>query len=515
MIPFPKKASVSVLAFLLLSAGLAAPAAAQAVLVPDACTHSLTAGPLTVAPLAGGEIRVFSTPGAVRGKRVVLMINGNGFSSANYDPLATHLASNGFITAVFARAGNIASLPAVFDAIDDVLAHLGIAVNDPDLDLALVGHSVGGRLVLDAAQENSTGLLGYPIKVVATLAPVASTTAFIDGWDISAYLSIYGSQDEDVDAYDGTVNEAFFAYDRAGTENSTTCNTPPCVATSPAFQKTMVFAYGADHAGVIGLAFSGNVVDPQNLDYLSAADSLCITKAYLTGFLRWHLWGDAIYKGMLRGEWKPISVGLIDTAEADGFGNPAGSPLRLFFQNSPVQHKSIQVFTGGLGSFTKTTGLVFEAEVAGDWAASPFSIRHDGHLAFVGWDGSSGNQWLRLAVPAGSRDGSNFSHFSLRLGQLNGVPAPHDNPVNANQSVWVGLEDVNGAISWHNLTGIPAPDRYTAGGPIRAQSHLSTRRIATTAITGINLSDVRAVRLFFSSGTHGTLMIDNLEWHRD
>ncbi len=491
----------------------AVPAAAQAVLLPDACTQTLPMGPLTITPLPGGELRVFSTPGAVRGKRVVLLINGNGFFTG-YDPLATHLANNGFVTAVFVRSGNVASLPAVFDAIDDVLVHLGLAVSDPDLEIALVGHSMGGRLVLDAAQENSVGLLGYPFKVIATLAPVGSDFAFINGWDVSAYLSIYGSQDEDTDAYDATVNEAFFAYDRTGTENDTTCNTPPCIATSPAFQKTMVFAYGADHAGLIGVGNSGGF-DPQNLDYLSPADTLCITKAYLTGFLRWHLYGDAIFKGMLRDQWRPFSVAAIDTAEADGFGNPAGAPLRLFFQNSPVQHKTIQSFTGGLGSLTKTAGVVVQNEVAGDWSASPFSVRHDGFVAFVAWDGSSGNQWVRFAVPAGSRVGDTYTHFSLRLGQLNGVPAPHDNPINSDQSVWVGLEDVNGAISWHQMNGIPAPDRYTAAGPIRAQSHLSTRRIATSAMTGIDLSDVRAVRLFFSGGTHGTVMIDNLEWHRD
>ncbi len=136
-------------------------------------------------------------------------------------------------------------------------------------------------------------------------------------------------------------------------------------------------------------------------------------------------------------------------------------------------------------------------------------------MAMVGWDGGDASQWVRFAVPAGSRDGSTYSHFSLRIGQLGGAPSPFDNTVNANQSVWVGLEDAGGDISWHQLTGIPAPDRYTADGTIRAQSHLATRRIATSALDDIDLSDVRAVRLFFSAHTHGTVLVDSLEWHRE
>jgi acetyl esterase/lipase len=496
---------------------LAAPVAALDVipLLPDACTSSLTPGTVTIDDLGGGVIRVFSTPGSLAGKQVVLLINGNGFFSG-YDNLASHLARNGFITAVFIRPGNAASVPAVFDAIDDVLADLAIAKNDPALDIALVGHSVGGRLAIDAAKADTDDALGYPIRVVATLAPVASTASVLDGWNISGFLSLYGSQDEDTDAYDGTVNEAFFAYDFTGTENSTTCNVPPCVAPSPGFQKTMVFAYGADHAGLIGVGNSG-AFEPQNLDYLTPADTLCITKAYVTGFLRYHLYGDVVYKGMLRGEWKAPSVSAIDTAEADGFGNPAGAPLRLFVQTSPIQHKTIQNFAAGLGTYTKSgVNVAVQHADAGDFDGTPQSVRHNTESALVGWDADLASQWVRFAIPAGSRDGSNFTHFSLRIGQLNGSPPPYDNPVNANQNIWVGLEDVNGAMSWHQLNNIPAPDRYTAAGPIRAQSHMATRRISLSLIDDdINEADVRAVRFFFNPGSHGTVMIDSLEWHRD
>lgn len=516
---FSPKSHSPLLPFLLLLTTLfAGPAAAQFQLVPDACTSQLTPGTVTTTALAGGGTTVFTTPGALAGKKVVLLVNGNCFGASNYTALANHLALNGFIVGRFVRANNAENLPDVFDALDAVLAHVGIAVNDPDLKIALVGHSVGGKLVIDAAQANTDQNLDYPISAVATLAPKASLVSELDGWDVAAYLSLYGSQDEDVSAYTATVDEAFYAYDVNGTESSTTCNVPPCYATAPGFQKTMVFAYGADHAGLVGVGtVPGNcgTLTEQNLDYLSAADTLCITKAYVTGFLRWHLWGDSVYKGMLRGEWRPLSILAIDTAEADGFGNPAASPLRLFFQNSPVQHKTIKNFNTGLGTYTISTKAVLQHATAGSFSGAPYRVRHNTASAMIAWEGGAGSKWVRFEVPADARNGSNYTHFSLRLGQLEGAPFPYNNPVNTDQDIWVGLQDGGGSISWHQVNGIPAPDRYTAAGPIRAQTHMSTRRISLASIAGINEADVQGVYIYFNAYTQGSLVVDSLEWHRD
>ena len=515
---FPRSLSPLLALFLLLATLFAGPAAAQVQLVPDACISQLTPGTVTTTVLAGAETTVFTTPGALAGKKVVLLVSGNCQGSHSYTALANHLALNGFIVGRFVRAGNVASVPAVFDAVDAVLAHVGIALNDPDLKIALVGHSVGGRLVIEAAQANTDQNLDYPISAVATLAPVASLVSELDGWDVKAYLSLYGSQDDDVSAYTVTVDEAFYAYDVNGTESSTTCNVPPCFATEPGFQKTMVFVYGADHAGLVGvnmLPGACGTLTPQNLDYLSAADTLCITKAYVTGFLRWHLWGDSVYKGMLRGEWKPLSILGIDTAEADGFGNPAGSPLRLFFQNSPVQHKTIKNFNTGLGTYTISANAVIQHATVGASSGAPYRVRHNTASAMIGWEGGAGSKWVRFEVPTDARNGSNYTHFSLRLGQLEGAPVPYNNPVNTDQDIWVGLQDGNGAISWHQVNDIPAPDRYTDSGTIRAQTHMSTRRISLASIAGINEADVRGVYIYFNANTAGTVVVDSLEWHRD
>lgn len=516
----PKSHSPLVALFLLLVTLFASPVAAQVQvqLPPDACTSQLTPGRPSDTLLPGGETTLITTSGALAGKKVVLLINGNCYVGSYYTALAEHLAQNGFIVGVFVRAGNAASVPAVFDEIDAVLAEVGIALNDPDLKIALVGHSVGGKLAIEAAKANTDQNLDYPISAVATLAPKASLGSELDGWNVSAYLSLYGSQDDDVSAYTASVDEAFYAYDVNGTESSTTCNVPPCQATTPPFQKTMVFAYGADHAGLVGVdALTSSCGDytPQDLEYLSAADTLCITKAYVTGFLRWHLWGDSVYKGMLRGEWKPLSIAAIDTAEADGFGNPAGSPLRLFFQNSPVQHKTIKNFNTGLGTYTISPNAVIQHATAGSFSGTPFWVRHNTASAMIGWEGGAGSKWVRFEVPADARNGSNYTHFSLRLGQLQGAPVPYNNPVNTDQNIWVGLQDGGGSISWHQVNGIPAPDRYTDAGVIRAQTHMSTRRISLASIAGINEADVRGIYLYFNANTAGTLMVDSLEWHRD
>lgn len=513
-----KTRKISLLAAAVLAVATAGPAAAAIFpALPDACTSKLTPGTPAISPTALFSTNIVANAAGIAGKRVALLVNGNCFAGSSYLPLANHLAENGFVAVIFERPGNTASVPAVFDALDAALDQLGFSPRDPELKIALVGHSVGGKLVVEAAAANTDQSLGYPIAAVATLAPVASLTTQLDGWDVPAFLTLYGSQDDDVQAYTSTVDEAFVAYDNQGTETSTTCNAPPCVALSPPFQKTMGFIYGADHAGLIGVSVNGGncALSPQGLDYLSATDTLCITKAYLTGFLRWHLWGDGVYKGMLRGDWKPLSVVSIDTAQADGFGNPAGSPLRLFLQNSPVQHRTINAFTGGLGSFTKSSAIDVMFADPTDLDQAPYRVRHHTDYAVIGWTGAAGSEWVRFAVPAGSRDGSTYTHFSLRLGQVHGAPAPSDNTPGVDQSLWVGLEDGGGAISWHQLIGIPTPDRFTDAGTPRAQSHLATRRIPLSSLGAIDTSDVRFVRFFFSSGTQGTVMIDSIEWHRD
>lgn len=490
----------------------ATPAMAQIVLNPDPCTSKLTPGPISTQFLAAVNTKIYWTAGSLPSKKVALIVNGNGIGMHGfYEALTSHLAENGFIAASFIRPGD------VFDVLDAVLAARGISKTDPALEIALVGHSRGGEVVIEAAEANTAGNLGYPISAVATLAPAVTPGVWLDGNDIDAYLTIYGSQDEDVDAYDNEVNEAFYTYDTCGTEGSTTCNQPPCGQTVPAFDKTMVFIYGADHIGLIGEGAIPNIEQlPQDLDYVSPATTLCVTKAYLTGFLRYHIYNENTYKGMLRGDWKPLSLAFATNAEADGFGNPAGSPLRYFLQNSPVQKKTIQSFSAGLGTFSKTAQTTLQHYLDGGMATWTPHVRHFTEFARVGWDATNSDQYVRFDIPAGSRTATNFTHFSLRIGQLYDAGAPYNNTINTNQNVWLVLQDAANVTSWHQLTAIPTPDWYTASGPIQAQSHMTTRRIPVSALNAnLNKADIRSVYLYFSQGTHGTVIVDNLEWHRD
>lgn len=509
------------LASLLLASAAPFPATAEIGLppFPDACVSALTPGRIVKTPLAGSAATLYMTSGSADGKRLVLLINGNCYGSTGYyDDLAGHLASNGFATALLIRPGNSQNLTDVFTAIDAALAQLGWDLDDPALKIALVGHSVGGKVAIEAAAFNAVSGSAYPVRALATLAPVASTGTWVDGAEAPAYLTLYGSQDDDVDAYDGVADEAFFTYDNAGTESSTTCTTPPCISPVIPFQKTMAFVYGADHAGMIGvpaLPGSCGLFSEQTLDYLSASDTLCITKAYLTGFLRYHLYGESAYKGMLRGDWKPASVAAITTAEADGYGNPAGRPLRLFLQNSPVQHQTIQAFTSSLGATANSAGVALQHEAVGGLSGTPFYLRHHTGTAAVGWNAVDTDQWARFTVPSGVRNGSTFTHFSLRIGQLNGAPSPYHNTANADVDVWLGFRDGNGAESWHLLSDVPTPDRYTGSGVLRAQSHLTTRRISVASITGIDKTDIRYIYLYFEAPSHGTVLVDSFEWDRD
>jgi hypothetical protein len=324
---------------------------------------------------------------------------------------------------------------------------------------------------------------------------------------------IQGSQDEDLTGFSATVKEGCRAYDHAGSENSTTCNYPPCVAGTPPFEKTMIYVHGADHAGLLGKAFHVTPLPlPQDLEYLNASDQFCIVKAYVTGFLRWKLLDEEVFKGLLRGNWQPLSLLGIDTAMPDGFNNAAGAPLRLFFQTSPTQRKVVQNFSANLGTYSKTAGLQVQYKAVGALSGAPFYVRHRTGFALVGW---STGEWIRWEAPQSSRVAETYTHFALRVGQLEGATMPWNNPINQNQTFWLGFEDAAGQTSWHSVSGVPAPDRYTQQPPPRAKSAMHTVRVRVSDITGIDLEDIRGVYLAFNNGTAGTLLIDSMEWHRD
>ncbi len=150
-----------------LAAGTAAPVSAQVAQLhpdlmppPDPCVSTVFLPPPILTydldPPSGTEdfsagIRIHVEQTWSRQQRpVALIVNGNGFSMAHYTDFAEYLARQGFVAAVARRPSGVVYDVDTFvlDSLAAVLDHQGLPPTTP---AALIGHSVGGRFVLDAA----------------------------------------------------------------------------------------------------------------------------------------------------------------------------------------------------------------------------------------------------------------------------------------------------------------------------------------------------------------------------
>lgn len=498
---------------------------AQLQIPPDPCVVSFlsffTLEQINL-PAPGNGLRIIVSNNVLsqlpNNAHVVLIVNGNGFDKEDYQDLATFLARNGFIAVIAQREGFNQSEVFVIEALEATFAELGLKANTP---VALVGHSVGGDVVVDAAIHNYDTAAGFNIQAVVGLAPNVSIVEdqmedHLTGDHTPAYLLIYGSQDEDVEGDGPTPHEAFASYDSAGTENSTTCNSPPCLQLQPPFERTMIYIHGAGHGGLIrGVGSQQGANEPISA-YLEPLDQLCITKGYINAFLRWKLRDEIIHKRTVRGDYRPPSIASITTSGEDYKGNPAGSPLRLFFQVSPMQRRAIENFEDGeFDLFAVSPEVVHQVAEAGDFAGSPHYVRHQTNFLIVGWPDQAQNQWIGFNVPPNARNTTHFSHLGLRLGQFKNPDDNYANPINADQTLQICLfDDSHASCQWSNVWGAIPPNDPQPDGV--AHSVMNTIPIRLSAFQGIDRANVEAVLLFIpADAPSGTIMVDSLEWFRD
>ncbi|MCW8879516.1 MAG: alpha/beta hydrolase [Kangiellaceae bacterium] len=453
-----------------------------------------------------GELSVLAgLPGTAD---VAVIVNGNGYHSGNYHNIADFLAHNGFLTVVAARPGDSwaqTDPTYVIDVLKKVFSEYSL---DPNSKVALIGHSVGGGVVNNAAIENYAEQEGFKIRSVVNVAPNVNDAGDLNGYHTSSFLALYGSRDRDMGGTAGTPREGFAAYDKTGTEGTTTCSSPPCWAFMPMLEKTMAFAHGADHAEFVGTSTKvlGNVPD---VSYLSSDDQFCIGKGYINAFLRYHMRGESVYKGFLRDEWRPLSFLMIDSDDSDDLGEPAGTDLRLYNQFSPKQKQSLENFEDGQYSMAyKSADVVLQQNNEGGLNFSPYRVRHLTRSLSVGWPQKNSYQYLAFNVPANYRNASTFTDLSIRIGQLRGAPVPYSNN-NNDESMWIGLRDKNNVTRWERLHvhgKIPRTDRHTA---------MNTIAIPLSEFNGLDMSDIRRVYFAFYPNSSGTVILDNIEWLRD
>jgi hypothetical protein len=504
--------------------GVACSGPVPVLLPPDPCVlTSISLVPLQEInlPEPGDGIRILVDNGVWErlpdNAQVALIVNGNGYSQQDYEDLAEFLARNGFIAVIAHRPTPLLyPTPAAFvvDALQATFAELGL---DGDTPVALIGHSVGGQVVVNTAIYNQDTEAGYNIQAVVGLAPNAADIGHLTGDHTPAYLLIYGSQDEDVEGDAMLPAEAFAAYDLAGMEDSTTCNTPPCLQLYPPFERIMIYIHGAGHAGLINSPGGGclqDQCDPISA-YLSPADQFCIAKGYTNAFLRWKLRGETVNKLTARGDYTPPSIAAITSDAPDYKGNPAGSPLRLAFQVSPVLRRSVENFQDEqFDLFAVSPDVVHQLAGTDEHSDPPNYVRHQTRYLLVGWPNRDEGQHIGLNTPPNVRNTTHFSHLGLRLGQFGGAPFDYENPFDTEQSIQICLGDGRQfSCEWSHVWGTippndPQPDDV-------AHSVMNTISIPLGAFQGIDRSNVEAVLFLLPPDSQGTLMVDSIEWFLD
>jgi dienelactone hydrolase len=449
---------------------------------------------------------------------LVLVIDGNGFELDDYDDLAGYLASKGFNVAVVDR------VPDGLDPVAYALASIDAAFTELDLPadapVGLIGHSMGGDIAIDTVVDNHGDPDGFDIGALVLFAPRVDDgiNTLLSPQHVPALLAVYGSQDNDVGGLNTSLTDAFAAFDRSGTESSTTCHQPYCLF-QPQMHRLMVYIHGADHSGIInrqpGDASTQSPWDPFN-NYLSTSDQFCIAKGYTLAMFEWTLDANSQWKSTVHGDWVPASIKAITTAAPDELGNPADSPLRMGLQVSPMKRSVVENFEDSAWSIAiKTPDVLTDIGVEGEWAGGDRNVRHATKLGVVAWPEIDDWQLLGLTVPSGRRNLTGFTHVGLRLGQLAAVgDAALENPPNTYASVMIGLID-GSASSWvwaDDHGGIPPADQRPGG---QHQSVMSTVRIPLSYFSGIDKTRIEGIYLAFPAGTQGTLLIDSVEWFKE
>ena len=161
-------------------------------------------------PRSNEDERCVETLGAGRPLALLYHAKGAGNTVTDYNDLGMHLASHGIV---------VASLPhsiGVAEAIE-LLDEMGV---DPSPEIALIGHSAGGDLMVTRRGEVASS--GGELKAIVLMAPRVSTDIFFD-YSLSgaeSFLGLHWTWDSDHSTYgapgQGPRRSVFRIYDRAG-----------------------------------------------------------------------------------------------------------------------------------------------------------------------------------------------------------------------------------------------------------------------------------------------------------
>lgn len=330
--------------------------------------------------------------------------------------------------------------------------------------ISVSGHSRGGEASVAAFMRDTT----FAIDSVSSIAPVD-----FEEYELPEvpYFVILPAADNDVIDLDGLR-----IWDRAGTGLA-----PPEATT-----KSGIYVYGANHAFFNTVwADDRDESDPARDDYIPQDDQQRLGEAYLAGFTRSSLLGEAVYEDMLRGRLT--------------FPSTAG------FKNYHFRHEtSHSKLEAGAGTDGVAAGVTQSSEA--------LSIPHQTQALELTWNAAGGTLTYTLPAP---EDVSSFEALTFRVAQKDSPL----NPAAGTQDVLVEL------VGGGNTKGVFVarfdliPVRYdhpTYGS--YEHEVMTTVRIPLHSFimnnSGVALESIDTVRFRFNNPSQGNINVDDVEFSR-
>lgn len=458
---------------------------------------------------------------------IIVIRHGNGMNFRDYSFLLEHLALNGFIAA------------SVEGVAPDLLGHIQTLkgfFGAGDVPVGLLGHSVGGKTVVETALLNENQGKPHDLQALLALAPAPGVDLPLPATACDSLFVIYGSKDEDVTGWQTAAPPApfhpptngFSLYDQAGTEAN--MDDMIIFPWNPPMRRNMLFVHGADHNRFREPAFP--VVSCPTDAYLTVSTHQNLLKGYATAYYLWQLQGEWDWEDVIEGRDVPGTILSDATSEADDWGQPAGAPIRLSFQHSQTRRRVIANFEQPAAPLTSPIVSAVQDEAHDFTWFSPHDTRVLDVTCYpipdIGW------QWVLFGVPdqfdpwtGNKQNVEGFEAFSFRAGQ---VYVPEDdiynpNPYLQDQDFLVVLIDEDlgfqfaSADTWGSL---PYPDKYIyeEGGvwPCKSAADYTKTAMSTVSIPlsvfapAVDLTRVIAVGMVFPEGTGGKFHFDNIEF---
>lgn len=444
---------------------------------------------------------------------LVLIAHADGQGSTNqahtnYDGLARHLASNALMVVSFNRYG-LGTAAGAIDIFDQVLGtHLDYLYNSSPIkdfitnNVALIGHSAGGRSVLRFAE-----VVQQKGKKLKALIALASTINLNEDYTLveetDAFLGINITFDNDENAWgpkanDQVMGSTFKAYDDAGT-----------IADEPntlSLEKDMVFV----DTKVFFV--------PEGSHYFQNQP---FALAYINAFLQLHLNGHSIFRRFFKFQQKPSSLDL-SQSQIFGIWQQHAEKNRLVLANFENDDITVNTLNGSI----QLSAGIENPEVGEAYIIDEFSPHNTKVLKF---DLNVENNNAPKLITFGFNEPTDLNAFGYLSFRATQVYHPDNNPSGTPKDFIIRLQspdgnsevnisDFGGALHFPVIVSAPSgvnltPPKTPANG--QTKNAMRSYLIPLREFTEVNFSAVTELTIDFSDCEgKTTLIFDDIEFYR-